>query len=181
MADQLDFEPDDMSDGGGAAAAAPAPKIASKIQRGRGHLGTDDRAARGGVYDRVQSEGKGAGAKSVEGWVIFVTGVHEEAGEDQVIDAFADFGDVKGFQMNLDRRNGFVKGYAAIEYAEETEASDAIAQMDGQELLGQTISVDWAFVSPSEGKRRHGGGGGGGSGGGGGGGGSRGRFNRQRR
>jgi predicted RNA-binding protein with TRAM domain len=91
MADQdLDFEHEEMSEDDGGRNPAPAPTVASKIQRGRGHQSSDDRGARGGVYDRLQSDAKTAGgARSIEGWVIFVTGVHEEATEDDIIDAFA--------------------------------------------------------------------------------------------
>jgi len=46
---------------------------------------------------------------AVEGWVIFVRNVHAEAAEDDVVDKFSDFGDVKGIQLNLDRQTGFVK------------------------------------------------------------------------
>ena len=64
------------------------------------------------------------------------TGVHEEAQEDDVADKFADFGDVKNIQVNLDRRSGFVKGYALIEYKRFEQAKDAIESMDGKNLLG---------------------------------------------
>lgn len=47
--------------------------------------------------------------------------------------------------LNLDRRSGFVKGYALIEYENFEEAERAISEMDGNELLTQTIHVDWAF------------------------------------
>lgn len=82
---------------------------------------------------------------AIEGWVIFVTGIHEEAQEEDIYEAFADFGDVKNIHLNLDRRTGFVKGYALVEYSNKEEAETAIHNMDGKELLTKTISVDWAF------------------------------------
>eukprot|EP00992_Anisonema_acinus_P007967 TRINITY_DN4036_c0_g1_i1.p1 TRINITY_DN4036_c0_g1~~TRINITY_DN4036_c0_g1_i1.p1 ORF type:complete len:117 (+),score=25.71 TRINITY_DN4036_c0_g1_i1:43-393(+) len=99
-----------------------------------------------GNYESISQQHGMGPARSVEGYIIFVTNVHEEAGEEELQEVFSEFGEIKNIHLNLDRRTCFVKGYALIEYHTLKEAKKAIEEMDGQEFMEQILSVDWAFL-----------------------------------
>ena len=107
-----------------------------------------------GVFQTIAQDKGSGGARSVEGWIIIVTGVHEEAQEDNFQDIFSKFGPLKNIHINLDRKTGYVKGYALVEYETYEQADAAIKELDGSDMLGQDISLDWAFkTDPTKNKK----------------------------
>ncbi|WFD28015.1 hypothetical protein MNAN1_003023 [Malassezia nana] len=118
---------------------------------GAGAASDESEGVRSNQFERLPTSGdtEGHAARSMEGWVIVVTNVHEEATEDDVLDVFLEFGKVKDLHLNLDRRTGYVKGYALLQYETQDEADRAIhATKNGLQLLEQPLDADYAFVQP---------------------------------
>ncbi|KAH6578621.1 hypothetical protein BASA61_000085 [Batrachochytrium salamandrivorans] len=126
----------------------PSIRIKSNAskRKGRGFRDNDNQELDQGGFEALDVDHSGRAQKSVEGWVVLVTNVHEEATEEDVMERFAEFGTVKNLHLNLDRRTGFVKGYALIEYQQYQEAKAAVEVADGSDLLGQILRADFAFV-----------------------------------
>uniref|UniRef100_A0A915MNA4 RNA-binding protein 8A n=1 Tax=Meloidogyne javanica TaxID=6303 RepID=A0A915MNA4_MELJA len=121
-------------------------------RKGRGFEGSQKSNVK--EYETLGDDGFYGPQRSVEGWIIFVTNVHEEAQEEDVKDLFKDYGNVLNMHLNLDRRTGYFKGYAIVQFETQKEAADAIAGLNGYDFLGQELSADWCFVKGGRDKRR---------------------------
>lgn len=64
--------------------------------------------------------------------------------EDDLRDAFAQFGEVASAKLIIDPTNGRSKGFGFVEMALDEDAEKAIAALNGTELHGRTITVNEA-------------------------------------
>ena len=103
---------------------------------------------------------------------IFVGNLPFRAEQEDVIELFAQFGEVVNCALPLERDTGRKRGFAFIEMSDESVESAAIEALQGAELMGRPLRINKAEPrgsAPRRGGGGYGGGGGGGYGGGGGG------------
>lgn len=101
---------------------------------------------------------------------IFVGNLPFSATEQEIVEAFAEYGEVKSVKIPTDRESGRPRGFAFVEMDEAAETK-AIEELDGATWNNRELRVNKA--EPRNDSRGGGGGGGGNRGGGGGGGGRR--------
>ncbi|HEY4564376.1 MAG TPA: RNA-binding protein [Thermoanaerobaculia bacterium] len=83
--------------------------------------------------------------------------------EDQLREAFEEFGRVSSCTIIKDKVTGQSKGFGFLEMPESGEAEAAITNLNGRDLMGRKINVNEARPRenrpPGDGQRAYGGGG----------------------
>ena len=102
---------------------------------------------------------------------IFVGNLPFRAEQEDVIELFAQFGEVVNCALPLERDTGRKRGFAFVEMSDEAAEEAAIEALQGAELMGRPLRINKAEPRGSAPRRGGGGGGYGGGGGGYGGGG----------
>jgi RNA recognition motif-containing protein len=121
---------------------------------------------------------------------IYVGNLPHATTDDELREAFEEFGSVSSATVIKDKFTGRSRGFGFVEMADRAEAEDAIASLNGRDFGGRTLTVNEARPREERprregGERSSGGGGygnrGGGGGGGGYGGGGGGGYGQKRR
>jgi RNA recognition motif-containing protein len=87
---------------------------------------------------------------------IYVGNISYQTTEDDLRTAFESFGAIDRVSVVTDRDTGQPRGFAFVEMAEQDSAEKAIAQLNGSDLQGRSITVNEARPKPA---RSSGGGG----------------------
>jgi len=104
---------------------------------------------------------------------LYVGNLSFQTSSDDLQQLFSQAGTVESASVVEDRETGRSRGFGFVEMASAEEGAAAIAQFNGKEVNGRSLTVNEARPREDRGGNRGGGGGRGGYGGGGGGGGRR--------
>lgn len=91
---------------------------------------------------------------------IYVGNLSFDATEDDIRQAFAQFGNVASVNLITDRETGRPRGFAFVEMPDGAQAKEAIEKVNLAEIAGRRVTVNEA--KPKTDRPRRGGGGGGG-------------------
>lgn len=75
---------------------------------------------------------------------LYVGGLPYSMGDDDLADAFKEYGTVVSASVIKDRDTGQSKGFGFVEMSSDEEAQAAIKGLDNQELSGRRIRVNEA-------------------------------------
>ncbi|KAG2344975.1 RNA-binding domain-containing protein [Suillus weaverae] len=92
--------------------------------------------------------------------VLFVGNLSFGVNEDQLWEVFGEHGDVKSVRVPTDRESGRPKGFAYVEFSALEAAQTAHGQLQGYELDGRSLRLDYSQPRDNAGGGRGGGRGG---------------------
>ena len=75
---------------------------------------------------------------------IYVGNLAHELTEEELREAFQEFGEVTSAKIITDRYSGVSRGFGFVEMDTKSEAEAAITGLNGKELKGRTLTVNEA-------------------------------------
>ncbi|MDO8604832.1 MAG: RNA-binding protein [bacterium] len=90
---------------------------------------------------------------------LYVGGIPYSTTEDDLKSAFGEMGAVTSAAIIIDKMTGRSKGFGFVEMANDADADKAIAEMNGKDFQGRTLTVNEARPLEERAPRREFGGG----------------------
>ena len=81
---------------------------------------------------------------------LFVGGLNWQMRGNDLREEFSPYGEIVFARVNLDRETKRSKGFGFVEFANADDAAKAKAEMDGKEVRGRAIKVDFAKEDPTK-------------------------------
>ncbi|KAL4354987.1 hypothetical protein GQ457_06G036720 [Hibiscus cannabinus] len=107
-------------------------------------------ASKPGIFQVFRSMSNSPSSK------LFVGGVSYQTDDQSLREAFSKYGEVIDARVIVDRETGRSRGFGFVTYTSTEDASSAIQALDGRELHGRQVRVNYAAERPP---RNFGGGG----------------------
>lgn len=86
-----------------------------------------------------------AGQQAVQKNTLYVGGLAEEVNESILHAAFIPFGDIKDVKTPLDQATQKHRSFGFVTFLERDDAASAMDNMDGAELYGRVLTVNYAL------------------------------------
>ncbi|GBE75771.1 RNA-binding protein [Microcystis aeruginosa LEGE 11464] len=75
---------------------------------------------------------------------IFVGNLSYEISQEDLVDVFKDYGEVKRVHVPVDKETGRKRGFAFVEMVSKGQETAAIEALDGADWMGRSIKVNQA-------------------------------------
>ncbi|MEI7562503.1 MAG: RNA-binding protein [bacterium] len=86
---------------------------------------------------------------------LFVGGLNWKLRGKELREEFSRFGEVAFARVKLDKETGKSRGFGFVEFVNPEEATLAQKEMDGKEMMGRVIKVDFARENPDRLQQDH--------------------------
>ena len=86
---------------------------------------------------------------------MYIGNLAHDVTEDDLRNAFSEFGEVSSVKIIIDKFSGRSKGFGFVEMQNNSEADQAIKALNGKVLNGRSIKVNQAKPRGKSPRRRH--------------------------
>jgi RNA recognition motif-containing protein len=86
---------------------------------------------------------------------MYIGNLAHDVTEDDLRNAFSEFGEVSSVKIIMDKFSGRSKGFGFVEMPSNSEADQAIKALNGKAFNGRSIKVNQAEAKRKRPQRRH--------------------------